>query len=289
MRFAFVEAEKETHAVTMLCRAVNVSRAGYYAWQARPESERAKRDAQLRVLVQAAHVKSRRTYGSPRVFAELVEGGERVSRKRVARLMHEQGLVARQRKRYRVHVVPENEQPVAATVLAREIEAGAPNQRWVGDTTELTTPGGRLFLAALLDLHSRLVVGWATSAVNDRHLVMRALRAALQHRRLHGGLLHHSDQGSPYASGDYQRLLRHNGLTCSMSRRGNCYDNAVMESFFSTVKFELGERFDSHADAKTKLFDYIEVFYNQERRHSALGNMSPARFERMSAKQAAAS
>ena len=287
MRFAFVDAEKVNHAVKALCRAVDVSRAGYYAWKCRPESGHAKRDAELRDLVRESHVNSRRTYGSPRVFADLVESGERVSRKRVARLMREQGLAARKRKRYRTHVVAESEQPVAANVLARDFEAKQPNERWVGDTTELATPGGRLFLAALVDLHSRLVVGWATSAVNDRHLVMRALRAALQHRRPESGLLHHSDQGSPYASDDYQALLRRHGLTSSMSRRGNCYDNAAMESFFSTLKFELGERFESHAEAKTKLFDYIEVFYNQQRRHSALGNLSPARFERRSAERAA--
>jgi transposase InsO family protein len=167
-----------------------------------------------------------------------------------------------------------------ANVLARRFNADEPNARWVGDTTELTTNGGRLFLAVLLDLYSRLVVGWALSAVNDRHLVMKALARALAHRRPAGSLLHHTDQGSPYASEDYQRLLGAHDVTCSMSRRGNCYDNAAMESFFSTLKAELGERFESHHVAKTKLFDY-----NQQRRDSSLGNMSPAVFERINAQQ----
>jgi transposase InsO family protein len=261
---------------------VNVSRVGYYAWRERAPSKHADRDVILSVLVREAHERSRKTYGSPRVLAELLEA---VSRKRVTRLMREQGLAARRRKRYRVTAASEHDQPVVANVLARRFNADEPNARWVGDTTELTTNGGRLFLAVLLDLYSRLVVGWALSAVNDRHLVMKALARALAHRRPAGSLLHHTDQGSPYASEDYQRLLGAHDVTCSMSRRGNCYDNAAMESFFSTLKAELGERFESHHVAKTKLFDYIEVFYNQQRRDSSLGNMSPAVFERINAQQ----
>jgi transposase InsO family protein len=177
----------------------------------------------------------------------------------------------------------DHDQPVAPNLLDRQFEAGAPNQRWVGDTTELIVgEAGRLFLAAILDLFSRAVVGWALSAVNDRHLVLKALEMALRHRRpgAETELLHHSDQGSPYASEDYQDVLRAHGITCSMSRRGNCIDNAAMESWFSTFKFELGERFESYAAAKEQAFDYIEVFYNQRRRHSSLGYVSPAEFER---------
>jgi transposase InsO family protein len=266
--------------VSRLCRLLGLSRAGYYAWLRRMPSTRSRRDTHLRVLVHEAHVRSRRTYGSPRIHADLCEQGETTSRKRIARLMRELGLVARARKRYR-RPMPDHDQPVAANLLARDFRATRPNQRWVGDTTELTTAAGRLFLAALVDLYSRAVVGWAVSAVNDRHLVLRALGSALAHRRPEEDLLHHTDQGSPYASDDYQRALQRSGMTCSMSRRGNCYDNAVMEAFFSTLKAELGERFDSHADAKQKLFDYIEVFYNQQRRHSALGQRSPASYERM--------
>ena len=171
----------------------------------------------------------------------------------------------------------DHDQPVAANLLDRQFEAPAVNQRWVGDTTEFVIGGsGKLYLAAILDLCSRFVVGWALSAVNDRHLTMRALEMAIKRRCPDVGLLHHSDQGCTYASEDYQAALEARGIVCSMSRRGNCYDNAVMESFFSTVKHELGDRFDSHGAAKMELFDYIEVFYNQRRRHSTLGQISPA-------------
>lgn len=288
MRFAFVQAEKAHHAVGALCRAVGVSRPGFYAWLKREPSAHARRDAELKKLVTASHDESRRTYGSPRVHQDLVEAGERVSRKRVARLMREQDLVARRRRRYRVATAEENQQPVPDNLLERAFTAEGPNLRWVGDTTELAAPGGRLFLAVLLDLYSRMVVGWAISAVNDRHLVMRALTNALQRRRPAAHLLHHTDQGSPYASEDYQRILRDHGVTSSMSRRGNCHDNAVAEAFFATLKAELGERFESGGDAKDKLFDYIEVFYNRKRRHSTVGNVSPSNYERQQADQKAA-
>jgi putative transposase len=186
--------------------------------------------------------------------------GFAISRKRVARLMREDGLRARLRKRFRVTTMSDHDQPIAANVLARQFAADRPNQRWVGDTTEfIIGSSAKLYLAAILDLYSRFVVGWAVSAVNDRHLALRALDMALKRRCPQAGLLHHSDQGCTYASDDYRtRLVRH-GITCSMSRRGNCYDNAVMESWFSTVKSEAGVRFESYAHAKEILFDYIEV------------------------------
>jgi len=207
----------------------------------------------------------------------------RVSRKRVIRLMQAEGLVARARRRYRCTTMSDHEQPVAANLLGREFSAARPNQRWIGDTTELLIPCGRLFLAAILDLYSRFCVGWALSAVNDRHLTLRALEVALRRRCPSAGLLHHSDQGSTYASEDYQAVLERRGITCSMSRRGNCYDNAAMESWFSTLKSELGERFETAGHAKEQLFDYIEVFYNQQRMHSAIGYAAPAEFERAAA------
>jgi len=197
--------------------------------------------------------------------------------------MREEGLVARARKRFKVTTNSDHGLPVAPNLLKRQFDAPAPNRRWVGDTTELlVSNGGRLFLAAILDLFSRYIVGWALSAVNDRHLTIKALELALKRRCPDVGLLHHSDQGSTYASTDYQATLSAHGITCSMSRRGDCHDNAVMESFFSTLKSELGERFASCGEAKTELFDYIEVFYNQQRRHSTLGQISPAEFERRS-------
>jgi transposase InsO family protein len=195
--------------------------------------------------------------------------------------MQADGLQARVRKRYKRTTDSDHQQPIAANLLQQDFTAGRPNQRWVGDTSELRIgENGKAYLAAILDLYSRFVVGWAISAVNDRHLTIKALDMAVKRRCPRVGLLHHSDQGSTYASEDYQAVLAAHGITCSMSRRGNCYDNSVMEAFFSTVKNEVGERFASHGEAKGELFDYIEVFYNQRRRHSSAGRQSPAAFER---------
>jgi putative transposase len=261
-----------------------VTRSGFYAWQRRPASAHTRRDQQLRVLIRASHEASRRTYGSPRVLEDLKEQGHAISRKRVVRLMQDERLVARARKRFKGTTMSDHDQPVAANLLDRQFTAERPNQRWVGDTSEfLVGNGGKLFVAAILDLFSRFVVGWAVSAVNDRHLTITALAMAVRRRCPDVGLLHHSDQDATYASEDYQAWLAAHGITCSMSRRGNCYDNAVMESFFSTVKTELGEHFDSCGDGKMQLFDYIEVFYNQQRRHSTVGQISPAAFERRAA------
>jgi putative transposase len=266
---------------------LQVTRSGFYAWQRRPESAHARRDRHLRVRVRASHDASRRAYGRPRIWKDLVEDGERISEKRVGRLMREEGIVARARRRFKVTMMSDHDQPVAANVLDRQFTADGPNQRWVGDTSEfLVGSGTKLFVAAILDLYSRYVVGWAMSAVNDRHLTIKALEMAIKRRCPEAGLLHHSDQGCTYASEDYQRWLTTHGIACSMSRRGNCYDNAVMESFFSTVKFELGEHFESCGAAKMQLFDYIEVFYNQRRRHSTLGQISPAAYERQGARRA---
>ena len=216
---------------------------------------------------------------------DLIDQGVLVSRKRVVRLMRAEGLRGRMQKRFKQTTMSEHDQPVATNVLAQEFGVNAPNQRWVADTTEFVIgSSGKLYLAAVLDLYSRFLVGWAVSAVNDRHLVIKALEMALEMALKRGrpaaGLLHHSDQASPYASEDYQDVLARDGMTGSMSRRDNCYDNAVMESWFSTVKTELGEHFDGCGEAKMELFAYIEVFYNQQRRHSTLGQISPAEFER---------
>ena len=288
MRFAFIHTEKARCTVQALCRALDVSPSGFYAWCRQPESAHAQRDRQLRVLIRASHEASRSRYGSPRVHEDLIEQGVPISRKRVVRLMRAEGLTARVRKRFKCTTMSDHDQPVAANVLGQDFVAEAPNQRWVGDTTEFVIgSSGTLYLAAILDLYSRFLVDRAVSAINDRHLVIKALRMALKRREPAAGLLHHSDQGSPYASQDYQRIITAHRMTGSMSRRGNCYDNAVMESWFSTVKHELGEHFDSCGDAKMALFDYIEVFYNQRRRHSTLGQISPAEFERRAMTSAA--
>jgi transposase InsO family protein len=289
VKFAFIEAERAQYPVAILCRALGVSRAGFYAWRVRPESRHTVEDRRLRVLVRESFECNRKSYGSPRIHRELRQSGERTSRKRIIRLMQAEDLVARRRRRYKCTTMSEHDQPIAPNLLKRDFEASAPNQRWVGDTTELYIGAGRakLYLAAIIDLYSRFVVGWALSAVNDRHLCLKALDMALRRRCPDAGLVHHSDQGSTYASEDYRRELAKNGITCSMSRKGNCYDNAVMESWFSTVKSELGESFDSYADAKAELFDYIEAFYNQRRMHSSIGYASPADYERSTLKQAA--
>ncbi len=281
-------AEKASFRVSELCRALAVAPSGFYAWCQRPESAHAQRDRRLRILVRASFDASKHRYGSPRIHEDLLEQDVRVSRKRVIRLMQEDRLKARIRKRFTCTTMSDHDQPVAANLLDRQFTAGAPNQRWVGDTTEFVIgESGKLYLAAILDLYSRFIVGWAVSAVNDRHLTIKALAMALKRRCPDVGLLHHSDQGSPYASEDYQTILDAHGITGSMSRRGNCYDNAVMEAFFSSVKSELADRFDSCGKAKMALFDYIEVFYNQRRRHSTLGQISPAAFERRAATQVA--
>jgi transposase InsO family protein len=261
-----------------------VTRSGFYAWRQRPASARAQQDRRLKVLVHASFDASKHRYGSPRIHRDLLEQEVRVSRKRVIRLMQEDGLQARVRKRFKCTTMSDHDQPVAANLLDRQFTADAANQRWVGDTTEFVIgESGKLYLAAILDLFSRFVVGWAVSAVNDRHLTLNALGMALMRRCPDAGLLHHSDRGSTYASEDYQRMLDAHGITCSMSRTGDCYDNAVMEAFFSTVKMELADRFESSETAKKLLFDYLEVFYNQRRRHSTIGYVSPAAFERAAA------
>jgi len=284
VKFAWIQTEKAHYPIHKLCRWLAVTPSGFYAWCKRPESARLKRDRTLAVLVQASFDASKHRYGSPRIHTDLIEQQERVSRKRVIRLMQAKGLKARLRKRFKGTTVNDPALPVAANLLERQFRAAAPNQRWVSDTTEfIIGDSTKLYLAGVLDLYSRFIVGWAVSPVNDRHLTIKALEMALKRRAPAAGLLHHSDQGCTYASEDYQAILDARGITCSMSRRGDCYDNAVMESFFSTVKNELADWFASFGEAKMELFDYIEVFYNQRRRHSTLGQISPAAFERRTA------
>ena len=280
MKFEWIDAEKASWPVTRMCKALEVSKSGYYAWRSRPESSRAREDTRLGVLVEESHRASRTIYGSPRVHRDLLKRGERVSRKRVMRLMRERGLEGKVRRRWVTTTDGDHGHRVAPNLLGQNFEASGPNERWAGDVTYLRVPDGWLYLAVILDLFSRRVVGWALSSCNDRRLALRALDMAVRRRRPEPGLVHHTDQGSPYASDDYQEVLDRYGMTCSMSRRGNCYDNAVVESWFGMFKTELGDSFDSVADAKGKVFDYIEAFYNSRRLHSALGYLSPLEFER---------
>jgi len=266
--------------IATMCRVLGVSCSGFYAWAQRSASAHAQRDRRLRVLIRASFEESEQRYGSPRIYRDLLEQDIHVSRKRIIRLMQEDGLKARVRKRFKCTTQSDPDQPVADNLLDRDFTADAPNQRWVGDTTEfLIGQGGKRYVAVILDLFSRFAVGWAISATNDRHLVLEALEMALQRRCPDSGLLHHSDRGSPYASSDYQTILAAHGITCSMSRSGDVFDNAVMEAFFSTVKMELGDRFETADEAQRKLFKYLEVFYNQRRRHSTIGYVSPAVYE----------
>ena len=284
MRFAFIAAEKAAHPVTILCRCLQVTLSGFYAWVRLKPSARAQRDTVLRTKLRAFHAASGQKYGRPRLWKDLQEDGEAVSEKRVRRLMRAEQIVGRAPKRFKQTTDSNHTDPVAANVLDRDFTAAGPNQRWVSDTTEFVIgDGAKLYLAEVLDLFSRFVVGWAISAVNDRRLTLKALEMAVQRRCPDPGLLHHSDRGCTYTCGDYQTYLATRGITCSMSRRGNCWDNAVIESFFATLKKEEADRFPSYSDAKMALFDYIEVFYNQRRRHSTLGQISPAAFERQTA------
>lgn len=225
MRFAFVEAQKATYPVSTLCTMMKVSRGGFYAWRTRPESSRSKEDRRLLVKVRASHKASRGTYGSPRVYRDLCEDGETVGRDRVARLMRQAGLRSKRRRRYRVTTDSNHSRAVAANVLGREFTARAPNQKWASDITYVPTRRGWLYLAVVLDLYSRRVVGWSMSTRITRELAVSALRMALSRRGQPRVLVHHSDRGSQYASNDYQRLLKGHGIECSMSRRGNCWDS----------------------------------------------------------------
>jgi putative transposase len=285
MRFAFIDAEKANHSVTILCRCLRVTRSGFYAWTQRGLSARGQRDVVLRTKLRAFHEASGGKYGRPRLWKDLREDGEAVSEKRVGRLMREERIAGKVPKRFKHTTNSDHTDPVAANLLDRQFTAAAPNQRWVGDTTEFVIGdhNAKLYLAAILDLYSRFIVGWAISAVNDRRLTLKALEMAVDRRCPEPGLLHHSDRGCTYTCEDYQRDLAAHGITCSMSRRANCYDNAVMESFFASVKKEEAERFPSYSEAKMRLFDYIETFYNPKRRHSTLGQISPAAFERQAA------
>jgi putative transposase len=291
VRFAFIAVEKACFPVRLLCRVLQVSRAGFYAWHHRAPALHTQADERLGLEIAAIHAESRRRYGSPRVHADLGARGHRTSRKRVARLMRQRGLAGRRRRRFRATTDSRHTLPVAPNVLDRQCVQPAPDVAWVTDITYILTGEGWLYLAVILDLCSRLVVGWAVSERITRELTLTALDMALVRRRgpLHG-LVHHSDRGSQYASGDYQAVLAAEGIVCSMSRRGNCWDNAVAESFFATLKVELvhDASWATRQAAGTELFEYIEVFYNGQRRHSSLGYLSPRAFERQRAEQQAA-
>jgi putative transposase len=267
--------------VSALCRYFGVSRSGFYAWRSRPESERAREDRLLLGEIERVYKKHRQVYGSPRIHAELKDDGFEVGRNRVARIMREQGIQAKRRRPFRRTTESNHRFPVAPNLLNRRFNVEQPNRVWASDITYISTKQGWLFLAVVLDLFSRRVVGWAMSKRIDSQLTRRALTMAINHRQPRKDLLHHSDRGFQYATLPYQKLLQRHGMIASMSRTGDCWDNAVVESFFSTLELELLDHheFNTRGEARTAVCDYIEAFYNSERRHSYLGYRSPEHYE----------
>ena len=278
----FVAQYSQEFAVSTMCRMLKVSRSGFYAWQGRPESRRAREDRSLLVRIEAIHRESREAYGTVKTWKELRARGVPCGRNRVGRLRKHAGIEAKRKRRFRVTTQSRHSFPIAANVLARRFTVDRPDRIWVGDITFIPTQAGWLYLAVLLDLYARRVVGWAMSRYIDSNLVTEALRMALARRRPKPGLIHHSDQGRQYAAGSYRQELCEHGIESSMSRKGDCFDNACAESFISTLKNELVHhvQFKTREEARTAIFEFIEVFYNRQRLHQTLGYLSPAEFER---------
>ena len=285
MKYAFVDTHRTCWRVERLCAALSVSRSGYYAWRTRPESPRARENRRVLTQIRVIHADAREAYGAVKTWRILRAQGVACGRHRVARLRRAHGIEARRMRRFRLAYQARNSAPAAPNLVARQFQAPAPNRIWAGDITFIPTRRGWLYLAVLLDLYSRRVVGWAMSERRDGQLALDALTMALAHRRPSPGLIHHSDQGIQYTSGVYQARLKTVGLVPSMSRKGNCYDNAVVESFFSTVKNEgtYHQTFHDRDHARAVLFDYIELFYNRQRVHATLDYQSPDAYERRGA------
>jgi len=279
VRYGCIHRRRNHYPIRMMCRALRVSPSGYYAWRSRPESRRARDDRELTRVIRRLHAESDGTYGSPRLQVELRSQGLACGRARVARLMRLAGLKGCPKRRFRVTtkrgVVP------AKNLLEQDFSAAGANERWASDTTYIWTSQGWLYLAVVMDLYSRRIVGWSMSRRNNRQLVLNAMHMALGRREVSSQLIHHSDRGAQYLSDDFQLLLKRNGITCSLSGKGSCYDNAVVESFFSTLKRERVKRrrYRTRDQARADIFDYIERFYNRERRHGYVGNISPAHYE----------
>lgn len=281
MRYRAIHEHNRRYPIRLMCRALAVSPAGYYAWRGRPESRRSAANRALLMDIRMIHQESRQTYGSPSIWYALVRRGQRVGEHRVARLMRQDGIRAKTVKKWRATTQSQHQFPIATNTLDRVCTVSAPNRVWAGDITYVWTLEGWLYLAVLLDLYSRRVIGWAMSHHLTVELAERALTMALANRVPLTGLLHHSDRDSQYAASSYQRLLNVHGLRPSMSRKGNCWDNACVESFFGTLKRELvyHRHYATRDEATQDIFEYIEVFYNRQRRHSTLGYHSPAEYE----------
>lgn len=285
MRFRFIDVAKKDFPVRRLCKVLGVSQSGYFAWKGRPASRRQRNDMVMLAHMRSAFALSNGTYGSPRMVRELRDNGLAVGRRRTARLMRENGLRARQKRRFKRTTDSLHAFPVAPNLLDQDFAASTPNEKWGADISYVWTREGWLYLAVILDLFARRVVGWAAGDRLHQELALGALRRAVALRRPPAGLVHHSDRGSQYCSGDYQAALKKHGILISMSGKGNCYDNAMVETFFKTLKSELVWRtvFQSRAEATNAIGRYIDGFYNPVRRHSALDFISPAQFERQAA------
>jgi putative transposase len=283
MRFCFIEDHRAAFAVRTMCAVLEVSASGYYAWRDRPESARSRADRALAVDIRRVHADNRAIYGSPRVHAALRAEGRRIGVNRVARLMRHHGIQGRHKRRVPRTTDSKHSLPVAPNLLGRQFTAPAPNRIWLADITYIPTGEGWLYLAVVLDMFSRRVVGWAMSETMPQELTMTALQMAITNRRPAPGLVHHSDRGSQYAARAYRSLLEEHSMLCSMSRKGDCWDNAPMESFFGSMKTELedGTVFETRQAAKNALFSFIEGFYNRQRLHSAIGYCSPINKEQI--------
>jgi len=281
VRYRFIEEHRAQWPVRLLCQVLGVSAGGYYAWRDRPASAQEQRREALVVAIRAIHQEVKQRYGSPRVHAELVARGQACCVNTVAKLMRAHGITAKTQRNFRCTTDSNHDRPVADNLLERQFEPTAANRAWVADITYIPTREGWLYLAAVEDLYSRQIVGWSMGERITSRLVVDALEMAVSRRLPGEGLVAHSDRGSQYASEHYQRLLEKHGITCSMSRRGDCWDNAPMESFFASLKKELvhHEDYQTRAEARASVFEYIEVFYNRLRRHSALGYLSPVEYE----------
>ena len=264
-----------------MCTTLEVSRSGFYAWLRRRESRRSRERRRLTELIREEHKKSRETYGSPRLHAALKARGETCSLNRVAGLMREAGIRSKVKRKFRRTTDSRHDHPVAANLLAQDFSTSGPNEVWASDITYIPTDEGWLYLASTMDLFSRMVVGWSMSSTMPASLVVDALSMAIDRRSPAAGMIHHSDRGVQYAAGAFQGLLDRHGIVCSMSGKGNCYDNAVKESFFHTLKTELcdHEHYRTREQARASIFEFIEVFYNRQRLHSTLGYLSPLDFE----------
>jgi transposase InsO family protein len=281
VRYRFIEDHEALHRVTAMCRALGVSRSGYYGWKERPASGRAQQNRCLLARIREIHGRAREAYGVVKTWHALLDEGRRCGHNRVARLRRLHGIVARRWRRFRLAYAARNSEPMAPDLLGRQFVVGAPDRVWVGDITYIPTREGWLYLAVLLDLYSRRVVGWAMSERHNRQLAADALVMAIERRQPKPGLIHHTDQGIVYASAVYREILKAHHLLPSMSHKGDCYDNAVAESFFSGLKNELiwGRDFKTRSEARNVIFEWIEVFYNRQRLHETLDYVSPVRYE----------